>query len=76
MDLVSSVVVYILLWWWTFLMALPFGNAPPENPEKGHANSAPANPSILKKVMAATVISALFFIGVKIIIESGIFSFR
>ena len=76
MDLVSSVVVYILLWWWTFLMALPFGSAPPEKPEKGHASSAPANPSILKKVVAATVISGLFFIILKLIIESGIFSFR
>ena len=76
MDLVSSVVVYILLWWWTFLMVLPFGSAPPVNPEKGHANSAPANPSIFKKVIVATLLAALLFIIVKIIIESGIFSFR
>ena len=76
MDLVSSVVVYILLWWWIFLMALPFGSKPSENPIKGHANSAPAKPDIFKKVAAATVVSAVFFVIVKITIESGIFSFR
>ncbi len=76
MDLVSSVVVYILLWWWTFLMVLPFGSAPPEKPEKGHAKSAPADPGIFRKMLAATIIAALFFLIVKFIIESEFFSFR
>ena len=57
-------------------MALPFGSKPSENPIKGHANSAPAKPDIFKKAAAATVVSAVFFIIVKITIESGIFSFR
>ena len=76
MDFVSSIVVYILLWWWVFLMVLPFGSAPPETPINGHATSAPANPAIFKKIIATTIISIFFFIFVKIIIESGIFSFR
>ena len=72
MDVVSSVVVYILLWWWIFLMALPFGSAPPKNPIFGHASSAPDNPIILKKIIATTLISVFAFIIVKLVIESGI----
>ena len=76
MDIVSSIVVYILLWWWVFLMVLPFGSAPPDSPEIGHATSAPEKPAIAKKMVVTTVISFLFFIIVKIIIESGVFAFR
>ena len=76
MDTVSSIVVYILMWWWVFLMVLPFGSAPPEIPEQGHATSAPANPAIFKKIIATTVISAIFFIIIKLVIESEIFGFR
>ena len=57
-------------------MVLPFGSAPPDSPEIGHATSAPANPAMAKKVVVTTVISFLFFIIVKIIIESGVFAFR
>ena len=72
MDFVSSAVVYILLWWWIFLMALPFGSAPPKNPIFGHASSAPDNPSIVKKIIATTLLSVFAFIIVKLVIESGI----
>ena len=76
MDLVSSIVVYILLWWWVFLMVLPFGSVPPETSGKGHAASAPANPAMFKKIIATTICSAFLFVVVKLIIESEIFSFR
>jgi hypothetical protein len=41
MDFVSGLVVYLLLWWWIFLMSLPFGVRTADNPEAGHAASAP-----------------------------------
>ena len=53
-------------------MALPFGSAPPKNPVLGHASSAPDNPSIVKKIIATTVISVFAFIIVKLVIESEI----
>ena len=46
MDFVSGVVVYLLLWWWVFLMSLPFGVRIEDNPEAGHATSAPARPML------------------------------
>ncbi|MGB1035908.1 MAG: DUF1467 family protein, partial [Candidatus Puniceispirillales bacterium] len=44
MDIVSGGVVYILLWWWVFFMTLPFGAKPVDDPEEGHATSAPEKP--------------------------------
>ena len=57
-------------------MVLPFGSAPPEIPEKGHETSAPANPKILKTIIATSIISYFLFIIVKLVIESGVFAFR
>ena len=53
-------------------MALPFGSAPPKNPVFGHASSAPDNPSIVKKIIATTLITVFAFFIVKLVIESGI----
>lgn len=76
MDFVSGLVVYILLWWWVFLMSLPFGAKPSEQPEPGHAPSAPARPMLWRKVAATSVIAAILFVIVYMIIDSGIISFR
>jgi predicted secreted protein len=74
MDIVSGVVVYILLWWWVFLMTLPFGVKSPETVETGHATSAPERPLIWRKVGVATIIAAILFSIVFIVIDSGIIS--
>ena len=74
MDIVSGVVVYILLWWWVFLMTLPFGVKSPETIETGHATSAPERPLIWRKVGVATVIAAILFSIVFMVIDSGIIS--
>jgi predicted secreted protein len=74
MDIVSGVVVYILLWWWVFLMTLPFGVKSPETIETGHATSAPERPLIWRKVGVATIIAAILFSIVFMVIDSGIIS--
>ena len=76
MDIVSSLVVYILLWWWVLFMVLPFGANTPEKVEKGHATSAPARPRMVLKLVITTGLSGILFIIVYFIIASGIFSFR
>lgn len=76
MDLVSGVVVYVLLWWWVFFMTLPFGVRPPENPELGHATSAPSHPYLWRKALAATVLAAILWGGVYWAIDTNLFSFR
>lgn len=76
MDLVSAIVVYILLWWWVLFMVLPFGAKAPEQIEKGHATSAPAKPNLVRKMLITTLIAAILWFFVDMIISSGIFTFR
>ena len=74
MDFVSGLVVYLLMWWWVFLMSLPFGVRTVEDPEAGHAVSAPARPMLLRKMLAATVIAAVLTTIVHFVIQSGLLS--
>ena len=74
MDFVSGVVVYLLMWWWVFLMSLPFGVRTEENPEAGHATSAPARPMLWRKIAVTTVIAAGLTAIINWIISSEIIS--
>lgn len=76
MDLVSGIVVYILLWWFAFFLVLPIGVRVPEQQEDGHADSAPANPNIPKKLIAATLLGAVMWVIVWGLIEADLYSFR
>jgi predicted secreted protein len=78
MEPVSGVVVYVLLWWWVFFMTLPVGVKVPEasEVEVGHATSAPRNPNLLKKVIAATLIAAVLWGGAYMLIDADVISFR
>ena len=71
MDLVSGLVVYLLLWWWVFLMSLPFGVRTEEQPETGHAPSAPRQPYLWRKIAATTVIAGILCALVNLVITSG-----
>ena len=76
MDIASGIVVYVLLWWLVFFMALPIGVRVPDVPDEGHATSAPSNPLILKKVIAATLLAAVLWCVVWGLIEADLYSFR
>ena len=76
MDIVSSIVDYILLWWWVFFMVLPFGAKPAEEQIPGQAASAPEKPRIVTKMLVMSVIAAGLFFIVHAVITSGTFSFR
>jgi predicted secreted protein len=76
MDIASGIVVYVLLWWLVFFMALPVGVRMPDVRGDGHASSAPANPMILKKVIAATVIALILWFVAWGLIEADLYSFR
>ena len=74
MDIVSGAVVYILMWWWVFLMSLPVGVRTVEDPEAGHAPSAPARPMLWRKMAATTVIAAVLTAIIHWIIAAQIIS--
>ena len=68
MSWITGVAVYFVVWWISLFMVLPWGNRPDENPEPGHAPSAPKKPRIWQKFAATTVLAALIwgviFLGV------------
>ena len=55
-------------------MTLPFGVKSPETIETGHATSAPERPLIWRKVGVATIIAAILFSIVFMVIDSVIIS--
>ena len=76
MGPVSGVVVYAITWWVVLFMVLPFGVRPADTPEAGHAPSAPVRPQIRRKFLFTTLIAAVVWVVIFIIIESDLISFR
>lgn len=76
MTTLGAVVTYVCVWWLVFFMALPWGAAPPEHPEPGHATSAPERPRLLLKVLVTTVIAGIVTYGVALLLDSGLVSLR
>jgi predicted secreted protein len=72
--------VYVMTWWLVFFMALPIGVKPPHEvgseAEAGHEAGAPVRPLLLKKVLAATIISGLITALIHWVIVSDVISFR
>lgn len=76
MDTFTSVIVYLLTWWVTLFAVLPWGVRTIEEPERGHAPSAPANPRIGTKLIATTVVAGIIWLIIYIVIASEVISFR
>ena len=76
MNWFTGVLVYIMIWWVTFFAVLPWGVKPPENPEQGHATSAPDKPMLWRKAFATSVIAAALWGVVYLGIEQEWMSFR
>lgn len=76
MGLVSGVVVYLIAWWVILFMILPLGVRTSEEPEPGHAPSAPVRPQLKKKFLATTLAAAVVWLIVFAVVEAEIISFR
>ena len=76
MNWFTGVMVYVILWWLVWFMMLPIGVKVPDEVEKGHAPSAPANPNLGIKAAATTLISGALWGVVYLVIESEVISFR
>jgi predicted secreted protein len=77
MTFTSGIAIYFILWWVVLFAVLPFGVKSHHEAgvpvERGHADAAPVEPMMLKKVIATTLISAGCFIFLYWLIEySGI----
>jgi predicted secreted protein len=76
MGWISGIFVYFLIWWVVLFAVLPWGVRVPDNPEPGHAPSAPVHPHMGLKVVATTVVSAVIWVVVWYVIASGWISLR
>jgi predicted secreted protein len=76
MNWFSGVVVFVIIWWCVFFMTLPCGVRTPDQPEKGHAASAPINPRLWLKAGVTTLVAAVLWAAVHWLIVSDQISFR
>jgi predicted secreted protein len=76
MGWIAGVFVYALIWFIVLFTVLPWGVKVPDNPEPGHAPSAPINPHIGVKLIATSVVAAVIWVIVWYVMQSGWISFR
>ena len=76
MAWVTGIVVYVLVWWITLFAVLPLWVTPSEPDDPGHAAGAPQRPRMLLKVAITTVVSALIWLAIYLLVRSPWLSFR
>jgi predicted secreted protein len=76
MAWVTGVVVYVLVWWITLFAVLPLWVTPAEPDDPGHAAGAPSRPRLVLKMAITTVVSALIWLAIYLLVRSPWLSFR
>ena len=76
MGPVTGILVYVILWWLVLMAVLPFGVRPPETPQPGHAPSAPARPHLRVKFAVTSLIAAVFWAIIYLIVANDLLTFR
>ncbi|MBT3701946.1 MAG: DUF1467 family protein [Alphaproteobacteria bacterium] len=76
MAWISISAIYFIVWWLMLFMVLPFGVRKVENPEPGHEHGAPANPMLIRKAIATTLLAAIVTAIVVALVNAGVFDFR
>jgi predicted secreted protein len=76
MNWFTGIIVYVLVWWVTLFAILPLWVVPAEQGEIGHAAGAPKRPLLLRKVVVTSVVSAVIWIGIYLVVRSPWLSFR
>ena len=76
MNWLTGIVVYILVWWVTLFAVLPLWVTPVDPEEPGFAAGAPRRPLMLRKVAVTTVVAAIIWLGIYVVVSESWFSFR
>lgn len=76
MNLFTGSGIYLVIWFLTFFMVLPFGVRTADEPEPGHATSAPVNPRIGLKILITTGIAAVVWLVIYWMVSINIMSIR
>jgi predicted secreted protein len=73
---VQGIVAYVVIWWVVIFAVLPFGIRPAEEGDIGHAAGAPANPRLWFKAGVTTVVAAVLWVGLFLLVKSDLVTFR
>ena len=76
MSWITAAAIYVVLWWIVLFAVLPFGVRPSPEGDPGERAGAPANPRMLAKIVATTLISLVIWAGLIAVVQSGLISFR
>lgn len=76
MGWISGIVVYVLIWWVVIFAVLPWGNRAPSQVQEGNVASAPEKPNIGKKFLMTSLISALIWCGIYILVKMNVIDFH
>ena len=76
MAWVTGIIVYVLVWWITLFAVLPLWVTPAEPDDPGHAAGAPQRPRMLLKMAITTVVSAVIWVAIYLLVRSPWLSFR
>jgi predicted secreted protein len=78
MSWVSGIAVYFIIWWTALFLVLPWGVRPVSSDDvaKGHAAGAPQRPHMWRRVAATTLVAAVLWLVVYVVIETGVISIR
>jgi predicted secreted protein len=76
MGWLAGIFVYLICWWLVLFTVLPWGVRVPDQAEPGHATSAPSNPQLRRKLIITTVIAAVVWGLIDLVMLSGWISFR
>ncbi len=77
MNWFTGVVLYALIWWVALFAVLPFGVRPTGEAENASGwRGAPAQPHLLRKAIATTLVAGVIWLGLYVVITSHWLSFR
>lgn len=75
MSIFGALAIYFIIWWLVLFTILPWGAYSPhergETVEKGMAPSAPVRPNLLWKFIITTIVSAVVFALVYLVLTQG-----
>jgi len=76
MNWFTGILVYFMVWVVVLLTVLPWGVQRTVAPKPGHEPGAPERPMLLRKFLVTSVIAAVIWGAIFVIIEQGWISFR
>ncbi|RYE12921.1 MAG: DUF1467 family protein [Rickettsiales bacterium] len=68
----SFIIIFTVIWWIGFFIILPIGVNTDYEKEKGHADSAPSDPKIIRKIIINSSIALL----ISFLLEWSIYKFE